>query len=296
MKKKFCVINSFAAKKFGGNPAAIFANAKGLSNNTMQQIAKQLNLVETVFLVKSSEEGVDFDFRYFTPNKEIEIAGHPTIAAFVALLEKNIITCEKQSIYHIKTHRGIQQIKLIRENNKIIILMKCPTPQFNPIINERTRVAEVLGIETDYFIAELPFQVVDTGLNHLIVPVKSLNALLKIQRKTKQLKELCDSFGAKEVQAFTFDTTNENSTIHTRNLCPREGIEDPACGVGNSAVGAYLLKNYYKKVDKISYKAEQGHIVNMPSIVDVHASFNNEVVEVSIGGYGNLMIEGTFMC
>lgn len=90
------VINSFSGENLTGNPAAVFLNPSGLDNNTLQNIAKQINLVETVFVYPSYN--ADFLFRYFTPNKEVSLAGHPTIAAFMALVNSKKIDLVKENI------------------------------------------------------------------------------------------------------------------------------------------------------------------------------------------------------
>ena len=56
----------------------------------------------------------------------------------------------------------------------------------------------------------------------------------------------------------------DRTFIHTRNICPIEGIEDAACGIGNTAVGPCLLNNHYSDRRMISIKAEQGYIVKVP--------------------------------
>lgn len=110
--KDFYVVNSFAEKMFGGNPAAVFVKADGLEQSAMQLIARQMNLVESAFVFSSKEKDYDFYFRYFTPLKELPITGHPTIAAVIALIEDNQIDITKQKIYKIKTNAGIKQIDI----------------------------------------------------------------------------------------------------------------------------------------------------------------------------------------
>lgn len=151
-----------------------------------------------------------------------------------------------------------------------------------------------MGLNEEDLIPDLPVQPVDTGLGRLIVPVKSLEILMRIQRKIEPLKSLCTSLGAMEVQVFTFETYESNNTVHTRNICPREGIEDPACGVGNGALGAYLLKHFYTNGLKIDIRAEQGNIINMPSVISIIGSRKEETIDVSIGGSGKVMVKGLF--
>ncbi|MGE5473965.1 MAG: PhzF family phenazine biosynthesis protein [Ignavibacteriales bacterium] len=294
-KKEFIVVNSFAEKSFGGNPAAVFVNADGLETSIMQLIARQMNLVETAFVFPSTENDHDFRFRYFTPLKELPITGHPTIAAIIALIENKQIDVENKPVYRIKTNVGIKQINIGRNQFGPVVTMEQQKPRFLEIVNDRKNVADILGLDLGDLINELPIQAVDTGLGHIIVPVKSLDALMRVQRKIEPLKNLCASLGVMEAQVFTFETYEQDKTLHTRNICPREGIEDPGCGVGNGALGAYLIKHYYKDEAKASIRAEQGNIVNMPCVIETVASRKGDEIDVSIGGNGKVMIEGTFL-
>lgn len=292
--KEFYVINSFAEKPFGGNPAAVFVNADGLDESTMQMIARQLNLVETVFVFSSKEQDADFELRYFTPQEELPIAGHPTIAAILALIRDKQIDIEKQTKCTIKTKAGRKKINFGINKSNPLVIMEQPEPKFLSIINEREHVADILGISDSDLIEDLPIQAVDTGLGHLIVPVNDLKKLMSIKRKIVPLENLCKSLGIREVQAFTFETLQSDKDLHTRNICPREGIEDPGCGVGNGALGAYLLQHYYQGEAKINLKAEQGVIVDMPCTIEIFALKIGESIKVSIGGSGKVMIKGNF--
>jgi trans-2,3-dihydro-3-hydroxyanthranilate isomerase len=295
IKKNFYVINSFGEKPFQGNPAAIFLDGVGLNAITMQSIAKQLNLVETVFITENrNNSNFDFELRYFTPIKELPLAGHPTIAAFIALEASSLINTTKKNNYLIKTKAGIQEIKTCKREEDLIVMMETRKPVFHPTVQNKFEVARVLGLDISDFMNELPIQPIDTGLGHVIIPVKSLESLMKAKRNICDLKELCMKLNVSEVQIFTFDTYNKEFNVHTRNICPREGIEDPGCGVGNAALGAYLLKNRYTNKQEIRIKAEQGIIVNMPCIIEIYAYNRCDGISVQVGGKGNIMIKGEF--
>ncbi|WP_026477778.1 PhzF family phenazine biosynthesis protein [Alkaliphilus transvaalensis] len=294
-KKRFLVVNSFSLGNKGGNPAAIFCDGEGISQVVMQEIAKQLNLVETVFVLPSKEKDIDFQIKYFTPSEEIALAGHPTIAAFVALLKEGRIKLEEKNEYSIQTLKGRQFISGDNHNGDIVFTMKFPEPMFIPLKIDKKKIARILELSEEDLLDTLPVEAVDTGLGHLIIPVKSLNALMKIKRNTKVLKEFCSEIGVREIQAFTFETIDQGVDIHTRNICPREGVEDPACGVGNSAVGSYLLKNHYLDQLEVTIKAEQGHIVEMPSLIEIKVNRNGRKIEVFVGGSGRVVIEGDYI-
>ncbi len=286
------VINSFSGENLTGNPAAVFFEPSGLDNNALQNIAKQINLVETVFVYPSNN--ADFLFRYFTPNKEVSLAGHPTIAAFMALVNSKKIDLSKKSIYQIETQNGIREVVIENVRNQVLVKMKQSSPKFiSPIINKKT-IANTLGINEADIAFNLPIQTIDLGVKYLVIAVNSLNALMSVKRDIQLLQELCENLGVREVQIFTFDTYGEDFDFHTRNLCPREGMEDPACGMGNAAVGAYLANNYYNKQKCIHLRAEQGTIVKMPCLIELFISKKEKDIELYIGGTGKKVVEGKF--
>ncbi|MED0902551.1 PhzF family phenazine biosynthesis protein [Bacillus nitratireducens] len=292
MEKEFMVINSFSGENLTGNPAAVFFEPSGLDNNTLQNIAKQINLVETVFVYPSYN--ADFLFRYFTPNKEVSLAGHPTIAAFMVLVNSKKIDLSKKNIYQIETQNGIHEVVIENVRNQVLVKMKQSSPKFiSPIINKKT-IANTLGINEADIAFNLPIQTIDLGVKYLVIAVNSLNALMSVKRDIQLLQELCENLGVREVQIFTFDTYEEDFDFHTRNLCPREGMEDPACGMGNAAVGAYLANNYYNKQKCIHLRAEQGTIVKMPCLIELFISKKEKDIELYIGGTGKKVVEGKF--
>ena len=293
--KDFLVINSFTTQVFGGNPAAVFYDAADIKGDAMQSIARQMNLVETVFIrTLPGNEPADFEFRYFTPAEELPIAGHPTIAGILALIETGRLDPARRNSCRIETKAGVKDIQLTNDPFDPLIMMEQQAPLFLAAVTERGKAAGVLGLQERDLLPELPVQAVDTGLGHMIVPVRSLEALMRVQRKIEALGSLCRELGVREAQVFTFETHDPAKTLHTRNICPREGIEDPGCGVGNGALGAYLLKNYYQDQTAITLAAEQGNMVNMPCVINISAVREGESMRVAIGGHGKVMIRGAF--
>jgi trans-2,3-dihydro-3-hydroxyanthranilate isomerase len=293
-EKKFYVVNSFGKESFQGNPAAVFFDTDDLSVEEMQAAAKQMNLVESVFVTKSKDiKEYDFQLRYFTPEKELPLAGHPTIAAFIALNSEGYLDLGNKDNYKIKTEKGLQEVYVHKKEDEVVVMLKTSTPVFGSVINDKDKVADILSINKEDISDELPMRTVDTGFGLLIVPVKSLDTLMNIKRNIQPLKEFCNSLNVNEVQAFSFETYNKQHTLHTRNICPREGIEDPGCGVGNAALGAYLLKNKYCEQSELNISAEQGVIVNMPCFIETHSFRENDNIQVEVGGTGKIMIKGS---
>jgi PhzF family phenazine biosynthesis protein len=84
MKLTMYQVDAFADKVFAGNPAAVIPLDKWIDDELMQQIAMENNLAETVFFVA---KGNDFDIRWFTPELEINLCGHATLASAYVLYE-----------------------------------------------------------------------------------------------------------------------------------------------------------------------------------------------------------------
>jgi PhzF family phenazine biosynthesis protein len=87
MKLALYQIDAFATELFKGNPAAVVPLKKWLPDDLMQQLGMENNLAETVFFVPSKEKEVDYDIRWFTPELEINLCGHATLASAFVVFE-----------------------------------------------------------------------------------------------------------------------------------------------------------------------------------------------------------------
>jgi trans-2,3-dihydro-3-hydroxyanthranilate isomerase len=288
MRKKFSVYNSFSNQAFCGNPAGVMPDADDLTSVQMQNIARQLNLVETVFILKPDKPDNFCKLRYFTPEKELPITGHPTIAAWSYLRDTGFLP-KGQIDFLQETGAGIISTKI--QNDKVYCSQKSPTIRVidKDLEDEICNVLSLLPSDVD---KNPPFAVVDAGLGHLIFGVKSLEALMKIRFIPENLKILCDKVGAREVQVFCAETYHNQYTAHTRNLSPRYGVEDPACGNGNAALGSYFAHFSDSKNEQKTYLFEQGHITNSPSLIEVLVKRDLEGLNIMIGGHAFHMLDG----
>ena len=100
MAVKFTQVDAFADKPFAGNPAAVFILAKSADESWMQDVAREMNLSETAFLVKA-EDG--YDLRWFTPATEVALCGHATLASAHALWEEGRLKPAEQARFHTKS-------------------------------------------------------------------------------------------------------------------------------------------------------------------------------------------------
>ena len=86
--KDFAQVDAFSARPLFGNPAAVVFDADDLAAEVMQKIAQEMNLSETVFILRPTHPDADYRARIFTPRSELPFAGHPTIAAAHSVLAR----------------------------------------------------------------------------------------------------------------------------------------------------------------------------------------------------------------
>lgn len=116
MKLTLYQIDAFTNKLFGGNPAAVIPLQQWLDTELMQKIALENNLSETVFFVPSTTAGADFDIRWFTPEVEINLCGHATLASAYTLF--NILHFDQPEI-KFSSKSGILKVS---QNNGLITM------------------------------------------------------------------------------------------------------------------------------------------------------------------------------
>jgi len=277
MKIKVYTLNSFAKKIGGGNPAGVVLEANDLSEDNMKKIARKVSFSETAFVQKSAK--ADFKVRFFTPNNEVNLCGHATIATFFLLMNKGMIQREK---YTLETKAGILNIQAKDDQT---VFMTQILSRFYEKIN-RKEILECLNISEDQLLSDLPIQIVTTGLRDILVPIKNLKILLSIKPDFNKISNLSKKYNVVGFHVFSLETKFK-STAHCRNFAPLYGIpEESATGTSSGALSCYLFK--YGKItkDQASHLVfEQGYSMNKPSEILAKLKIeDNEIKEVQVGG------------
>ena len=278
MNCSFYQVDVFTKIPFGGNPLAVVFDSEGLTDQNMQNIAREMNLSETTFVLPPGNLPIDFSVRIFTPEKEIPFAGHPTLGTAHILRETR------------KVLSGDYPIKLAMKAGVITVA------NFEHPLNCAEELGKALGISTDDINSTCrPVQIVSTGLPVLLVPVTSLKALENISVDTIRLRQFLATLGTDLLYVFTSQTFDPNATIHSRAFAPELGItEDPATGSAAGAAGAYLTRNkLISEEDCANIFIEQGHMIGRPSSLFVCIEQKKEKIKsVRVGGESVTIIKG----
>lgn len=299
---KFYQANVFSGEPFGGNPVAVFPDAAGLTDDQLQQIAREMNLSETVFVFPPTDQAAVVKLRIFTPTQEIPFAGHPVLGTFFILAELGIISVKDPMTRVMQEcNIGLFPVELHAEDGVVDwVVMTQPKPEFLGQVEETEdvyKVASALGL-AKHVIADTkwPIEVVSTGLPVMIVPVRTLTAVRSIRPDASAIIDVCRRFGANGIMVFTTVTVEPSATVHARMFAPSIGIlEDPATGSASGALGAYLVQNGVVDVAPTTEIAvEQGYEIERPSRILVQVESDDDVIQaVKVGGQCVMVVEGT---
>jgi len=296
----FYQVDVFTDKVFGGNPLAVFPDAEGLSDREMQQLAREMNLSETTFVLPSADPRADFRVRIFTPVAEVPLAGHPVVGTHYVLARLGRITLKSPvTRIHQELKVGILPVDLYVDGGVVQrVVMTQVLPAFLTVVDDLAVLADALGVpEADIRATGLLPQVVSTGLPQMMIPVRSLAAVQGAKPNVAALAHIGQSAGTACFMVFSRETLAASSTVHSRMFAPELGVlEDPATGSASGALGAYLVK--YRAIpvtDGTNYIVnEQGYEIDRPSTIFIEVDVTGQdITAVRVGGQVAPVIEGT---
>ena len=285
MKINVKKVNAFTESPEGGNPAGVVLDSPDLTDEQMKHVSKVLSVSETAFVFPSKK--ADYKIRFFSPDVEVNLCGHATIATFFTMALEGIFSQNINTVITQETKAGVLPVDIYFSDETVDrVMMTQATPRYKDICLDISILADSLNISVDEIDDSLPKQIVSTGLFTLPLCVKSFDILKAINPDFEKIKKLCSRFGVGSFHLFTFDTVESDSIYHARNFAPVYGVnEDPVTGTANGAVCSYLLKN--KIVKDRNLICEQGDIMGRPGRVFVEI----DIDEVKVGGKARVVEE-----
>ncbi len=279
---RYYIVDAFAQKPFGGNPAGVVLLEKNASfpdDKTMIKIAAELRYSETAFVQQNGP--AEFTIRYFTPAAEVDLCGHATIASFSVLMEEGMI--EKGAICTNHTLAGDLQIVT---GDKI--MMEMAKPETIETVSDIERLHKIMFQDHTTQKTTLPVLVISTGLPDIIMPVANLDELDAINPDMAALSALSKEKEVVGVHAFAL--SKDGYTAHVRNFAPLYDIpEESATGTANAALTYYLYKqNVITSGTSCSFM--QGEAMNRPSVIETELKPDETVF---VGGNGYILAKGT---
>src|SRR5215217_276861 len=304
---RFLQFDVFTDRSFCGNPLAVFPDAEGIPDDQMGKIAREMNLSETVFVLKSEADEALRRLRIFTPAREIPFAGHPIVGTWAALAGLGVVPLPDggngwQRIFHevgigvlpvdIEFKDG-QAVQVVMTQGKFEVISEIDDP------HEQAEVARALGLAREDLDKSLPIQVITTGLSCLAAPIRSLADLRDIRVDSTLLSDIYTRRGATGCHAFTRETLEIGAArAHARFFAPADNIpEDPATGSACGALGAYLVHHGALTLEpennRYKFVIQQGDFIHRPSRISLDVKGQTgSVEEVRVGGESVLVARG----
>jgi trans-2,3-dihydro-3-hydroxyanthranilate isomerase len=290
-------VDVFADRPFAGNPLIVFPEGDGLDTATMQLIAREMNLSETVFCTKPTEPA-EVQLRIFTVDRELPLAGHPVIGTHWVLaatgryrLQDGITTVRGQ------LKAGVLPVEIESEGGQVrSVLMTQRQPSLAPAFAHKELLAQALGLAQGDLNDALPARVVDTGVPWLIVPVLTRKAMESLAPHPGLCKQVAGICGTDLLYAFTQETLDPGSTAHARHVwfgTVTPG-EDPVTGSAAGCLASYLVyEGVLLAAPTVELWIEQGTEIGRPGRVKALVDARGTRVErVRVGGQAVLLGEG----
>jgi PhzF family phenazine biosynthesis protein len=222
-------VDAFTQKAFGGNPAAICLLNTWLADDVLQRIAAENNLSDTAYLVKTQH---GYDLRWFTPEIEVDLCGHATLASAYVIFE--FLQPELQSV-SFSTASGVLTVT---QNSSKLLSMNFPSRPAVPIVLDIKKLTEALGKE--------PVEVLQS--RDLVAVYESEDDVLALQPNIEKLKAIEEGF------LVIITAKGKNVDFVSRCFAPKGGIdEDPVTGSAHCT----LIPFWSERLNKSRLTARQ---------------------------------------
>jgi trans-2,3-dihydro-3-hydroxyanthranilate isomerase len=264
---RYVIADVFTDTPLAGNPVAVFTDAREIPEERLQQIAREMNLSETVFVYKPEGDG-HARIRIFTPTIEMPFAGHPTLGT--AFILSGPLQLEE---IRLETGMGLVPVRLERDDSGRIVFgrMAQPLPTIQPYGGDEAELFDILGVDG----SELPVELYDNGVKHVYVALSSEDEVAGLRPQLGRLPG-----------PFCFNCfAGEGVRWKTRMFAPSSGVaEDPATGSAAGPLALHLARH-----GRIAFGDEieisQGKEVGRPSTLFARVDGSAEDVQrVEVGG------------
>jgi trans-2,3-dihydro-3-hydroxyanthranilate isomerase len=303
-------LDVFTQHVFGGNQLAVFPEADGISDAQMQQIAREFNISETVFLFPPQTPTGTRRARIFTPGRELPFAGHPTIGAVhvLATVERGSQASPPREVV-LEELVGPVRVSIQEQGDRaggalFIQLSAARAPEFREVAAKPETFAAPLRLEPADLQSDLPIGLVSCGTPFLILPVRNADALRRARLDADAWQQLVatgvlgttDSLWTNHVYPVTNDASVRPADLRVRMFAPGLGVvEDPATGSAATTLAAHLARLSSQRDGTLKWTVEQGIEMGRPSTLYLEADKRDgEITAVRVGGYAVIASEGRF--
>lgn len=297
MSDQYYIVDVFTNIIFQGAQIAVFPEAHNFSKSTMQRIASELNLSETVFIV---DEGADnhYKLRTFSPQKEHDFGGHPMIAAAWALasIGKLKLSETHTPLVFEQSAGPVSSYVTAEEGKPKLVQFTMPVEAtIDRFVPEDKELASILGLDVDE-LENKKFNpiLVSCGKNYLVIPIRQYASVRKARFNYKVWSSSsAPSTLANELLLVTANAVHDNADFHARLVGPDIGLkEDPPIGSSIPAFSAFLREHQHIKKGTHVFTIDRGTEMTRRSVLNVEMDNKPDDLVIRVGGPAVLVCEG----
>lgn len=289
MALRYHLLDVFTTRPFGGNPLAVFPDAGGLDAATMQRVAGELNLSESIFLLPPTRPDALRRARIFTPKMELPFAGHPTLGAAHLLVETGVAPLvDGEARFALEEAAGLIPLVVRRGDDGALVaqLTAAQAPVAGPPAPPRAELARLLGLGEGDLAADAEAAAISVGVPFLLVPLASRAALGRARLDLDRWREQLADAWAPHVAVFCREPAAPDADLGVRMFAPAMGIvEDPATGAAAACLAAWLAWREPAADGAFAWTIEQGVEMGRPSRLAIAADKRGgAVAAIRVGG------------
>ncbi len=290
MERRYYTLDVFTTNRFEGNPLAVITDGDGLSDDAMLAVAREMNLSETVFVQKPTEDEALARLRIFATREELKLAGHPVIGTWFLLAALGVVPAQEGGVHVLQqTGAGVLPVEIrFKDGRPQRVTMTQKDAAFRPAKLNKKALATALGLTVKDFDPKLEPEYVSTGIFNLMVPLRNRAALSKIVMNMVALRNL---LGKNGTMAYCF-ACGENGKAFSRGMLPWELYEDAGTGSAAGALGAYLVKHSRLSAAH-TLNILQGEEMGRPCHIEVEVTQSGKKLVPRVSGAAVKVFEGT---
>jgi len=285
----FETVDVFTDERFGGNPLAVFPEAEGLSDRVMQQLAAEMNLSETTFVLPPADAANLGRVRIFNRTHEMPFAGHPMVGTAFVLGRR--LTEPVESL-RFEVPAGLVTVRLIRTDSVVRgAIIEAPQPLTLGVQIPAEEIAKSIGVAaSEVIVSNHPPTLASVGNTYVIAEVTE-SGLRRASPNLAVFRRILEATPGLNGRFSLYLYTRRGKAISARMFAPIVGTwEDPATGSAATPLAALLLSLSGR--DRDEFTIHQGVQMGRPSLLKATAWRASDGIRASVGGSCVAVLKG----
>jgi PhzF family phenazine biosynthesis protein len=294
----FALYDAFSDTAFGGSQAGVVSDAAWLDANARRRIAKEVGAPATGFVTACGARSISA--RFLSTVTELPMCGHGTIGLMTRMVELGVVDWDGGDRIDVELclPAATAAVEISRrDDGRPLVMLDVRPPLFRQDGLDIAELAGLLGLREEDYRQEWPIETASGDFVHLVMPVRDLAAMRKINPDFAGLIRFCHAHELQTIAVFCTEVERPGHGLHVRDFCPAVGVsESAAAGTTNGALTSYLIRHGIVRQNgdgRIVVQAEQGHEIERPSSIRSAVSMNGDTIaRLQVGGVATKVMDG----